>query len=257
MAIGGGDIANNIDFYLLLTDSLGNLKWSKYYGANGAEGAYSLAQTADGGFILAGNSNSFNNGDVDPCALKINSLGGIEWCTSIETLNTGVAFSVIQATDGGYILAGEDYELMKLDANGDSPCSATKHIVTAKEVTTIVSDISLFETSPNTITTNSVTVIRPEVDVTTVCNSVATKNVNSQGYLEIVPNPAKDYFSIKSDNVVNNTLVEIYNILGLKVYSGKEDNVNFIDCHQLAPGLYIVKVKIGEVYYSSKLVIGR
>ncbi|HMG14332.1 MAG TPA: T9SS type A sorting domain-containing protein, partial [Saprospiraceae bacterium] len=257
LAIGGGDTANNSDFYLLLTDSLGNLKWSRYYGANGSEGAYSLAQSSDNGFILAGNSNSFNGGDVDPCAIKINSSGGIDWCTSMETVNTGVAFSVIQSSDGGYILAGEDYELIKLDSNGDSPCSATKQIVTAKEATTIVSDISLFETSPNTITTNSVSVIRPEVDVTVVCNSVRTKNLFSSKYLEIVPNPAKDYFSIKSESFVNNALVEIYDILSNKVYSCTENVLENIDCHQLLSGVYVVRVKLGDAFYSLKLIVGR
>ncbi len=255
LAIGGGDIANNSDFYLLLTDSLGNLKWSKYYGSNEAEGAYSLAQTSDGGFILAGNS--YISSIANPCTLKLNASGAIDWCTGSITADNGVTFSVIQASDGGYLLAGQQYELIKLDSKGASPCSASKYNVTAKEVSPVVSDISLVETSPNTITTNSVSVIRPEVDIIVVCNSVGTKNPNSREYLEIVPNPAKDYFSIKLENLLNEAHIEIYDILGNKVYSAIENNLEHIDCHQLPSGIYIVKLKLGEMFYSSKLIIGR
>lgn len=245
------------DFYLLLADSIGNFKWAKYYGIdNSGDNSYSLIQTKDNGFMIAGNSNGFDGG-IYPLALKLNSNGDQEWCTSIKTQDYGIAFSVIQSYDGGYVFAGEEDEIFKIDSNGENHCWATKEILNVKEWPTTVSNITLIESSPNTITKISNTVIQPEVTVIEVCTPVATKTINKEVKVEIAPNPASSYFTIHSDELLNNTPIEIYDILGHKVYIARVDDSEIINCQKLQPGLYLVKLKFDNHIYSSKLIISR
>ena len=58
---GGG--YGQTDFLVIRLDGAGNVKWQKTYGGTSFESAFSIQQTSDGGFIVAGNSKS-NNTDV-------------------------------------------------------------------------------------------------------------------------------------------------------------------------------------------------
>ncbi len=48
--------------YLVKTDAKGAIEWEKNYGGDGTEKGYSVEQTQDGSYILAGTSDSFGNG---------------------------------------------------------------------------------------------------------------------------------------------------------------------------------------------------
>ncbi len=102
---------------LLFTNSLNAqvapfIKWQKCFGGSGGEGAYSIQQTIDGGFILAGSSWS-NDGDVsgnhggnDYWIVKLDADGDVEWQKSLGGSEDDGAQSIQQTTDGGYIIAG-------------------------------------------------------------------------------------------------------------------------------------------------------
>ena len=68
---GGG----NYDLYLTKTDSLGNVQWCKTYGGANVEIGWSVKQTADGGFIAIGQTNSFGSGNYDMYLIKTDSNG--------------------------------------------------------------------------------------------------------------------------------------------------------------------------------------
>ena len=97
------------------------IKWQKCFGGSSPDGAYSIEQTFDGGYIVAGYTAS-NNGDVsgnfqsyDYWVVKINSIGMLEWQKCLGGYNNAEsAHSVKQTNDGGYIVAGESDSL-----NGD------------------------------------------------------------------------------------------------------------------------------------------
>ena len=98
-----------------------------------------IKQTPDGGFIVAGTSNS-NNGDIsgnhgqnDYCLIKLNAAGNLVWQHSYGGTGIDEASSVIPTSDGGYMVAGKsashngdvtgnhgssDYWLVKTDDQG-------------------------------------------------------------------------------------------------------------------------------------------
>jgi hypothetical protein len=96
--------AGNRDIWLVKTDLNGNVEWNKTYGGADYDGAYSVQQTTDGGYILAGASGSFSE-FCDIYVVKTDAYGNIEW--NITSIGDFPAFakSVWQTSDGGYILA--------------------------------------------------------------------------------------------------------------------------------------------------------
>ena len=97
---------NNGDFYLVKTDSYGNMEWNKTYGGSSNEAAWSVQQTSDGGCILAGETYSFGAGYTDCWLVKTDSNGKMEWNKTYGGNWFDVAYCVRQTTDGGYVFAG-------------------------------------------------------------------------------------------------------------------------------------------------------
>jgi hypothetical protein len=116
------------DFYVVKLDSLGNVIWSKTIGGNYNDRAYSIIQSSDGGYVIAGYTDSFGTGNGDIYVVKLDSSGNIVWSKTIGGSYDDEARSIIQSSDGGYVIAGKiwnfmagrgDMYVVKLDANGN------------------------------------------------------------------------------------------------------------------------------------------
>ncbi|NUN09493.1 MAG: T9SS type A sorting domain-containing protein [Ignavibacteriaceae bacterium] len=113
--------------WLIKTDIMGNLQWHNTFGGNADDEAYAVQQTADGGYIIAGYTKSFGSGLMDAYLIKADSLGNFVWERMFGGAQDDEAYGVLQASDGGYIIAGatssfgagsRDAFLIKTDANG-------------------------------------------------------------------------------------------------------------------------------------------
>lgn len=110
-----GDVSGNhggSDMWILKLSISGTIQWQKTLGGSYGENAYSIQQTRDGGYIVAGIAGS-NNGDVtgnqgaiDYWIVKLTATGTIEWQKTLGGSAVDIAFSIYQTTDGGYIVAG-------------------------------------------------------------------------------------------------------------------------------------------------------
>lgn len=114
------------DFYLIKTDSLGNLEWKKKYGGIYDDVAMSIEITKDNGFLMSGYSyNSSNESDI--MILKTNSLGNQLWQKKLSTNFIEGALGAFEQSDGNYIVYGYRYitstdrqsYIAKLDSNRD------------------------------------------------------------------------------------------------------------------------------------------
>ena len=94
---------DGLDFWLIKTDPNGNKVWDKTFGA-GWDVAYSVQQTSDGGYILAGESRGADGTDF--WLVKTDSNGTWKWGKTFGGTDRDKASSVQQTSDGGYILAG-------------------------------------------------------------------------------------------------------------------------------------------------------
>jgi hypothetical protein len=116
------------DFFLIKTDAFGNVQWAKTYGGGSHDYAYSVQQTSDGGYIVAGETYSFGAGYYDIFLIKTDANGNIIWAKTYGGTGNDWAYSLQQISGGGYILAGltnsfgaggSDIFLINTDANGN------------------------------------------------------------------------------------------------------------------------------------------
>lgn len=102
----------SLDCYIAKLTPQGIVQWEKSFGGSANDGAYDVAKTFDGGYILAGNANSAdgdltkNNGSSDAWIIKLDSQANIEWQKTFGGSESDMFQSVKQTIDGGYILAG-------------------------------------------------------------------------------------------------------------------------------------------------------
>ncbi|MEI6948870.1 BACON domain-containing protein [Paraflavisolibacter sp. H34] len=138
-----GDVTNphgGTDAWVVKVDASGNKLWQKALGGAGYDGLYAVVPTADGGFLLAGETGS-NDGDVsgnhggtDAWVVKLDASGARLWQKTFGGSGADKARSLKATTDGGYILVGEtassdgdvsgqhgkvDAWVLKLDASGN------------------------------------------------------------------------------------------------------------------------------------------
>jgi uncharacterized repeat protein (TIGR02543 family)/uncharacterized delta-60 repeat protein len=118
------------DAWILKLSSNGSIEWQKTYGTkSGRDNAYSIQQTNDGGYIVAGCTDSFGAGYEDVWVLKLFPDGSIEWQRSYGGIGPDTAYSIQQTSDDGYIVGGEtcsfgvdsyeDFWVLKLSSTGD------------------------------------------------------------------------------------------------------------------------------------------
>ena len=97
--------ADEADAWLIRTDSNGTEQWNRTFGGAGYDYGYSVQQTADGGYVIAGST----NGRQDVWLIKTHPDGTEEWNTIFgfgSPAKADEGYSVQQTSDGGYILAG-------------------------------------------------------------------------------------------------------------------------------------------------------
>lgn len=141
-----GDIANHYgftiysDYWVVKLDGSGNIQWQNSLGGTDDDYPAKIQQTKDSGYIVIGYSNSNNrdvtgnHGGADCWAVKLNSLGKIQWQKSLGGAWSDNGESIQQTKDNGYIIAGStesndgdvsgnhgisDYWIVKLDSSGN------------------------------------------------------------------------------------------------------------------------------------------
>jgi hypothetical protein len=110
--------AGGADVYLVKTDASGNQEWSRSFGSSQDDRGYSVRQTADVGYIIAGYTNSYGVTDYDILVIKTDSIGNQTWLKTFGTTGDDYGFAMLQATDGRYVVAG--YASPYCDLPGDA-----------------------------------------------------------------------------------------------------------------------------------------
>ncbi|MGB4094684.1 MAG: T9SS type A sorting domain-containing protein, partial [Bacteroidales bacterium] len=215
-----GDVSGNhgnSDYWVVKLNSSGDIEWQKCLGGTNSDWAYSIQQTNDSGFIVAGYTHS-NNGDVsgnhgyyDYWVVKLNSSGDIEWQKCIGGTNYEFANSIQQTSDGGFIVAGET-----LSNNGDV---SGNHGYSDAWVVKLTNE-------PDRI------------------NEIENYNL-----LSIYPNPFTEYAIITFDNPKNEKYkLLIIDVTGKVVMEINEiyGNTVEIDGSNLSAGVYVFELTCGQ-----------
>lgn len=106
--------SSSFDYFVMKIGLTGNTLWRRLYGSSGNDELRSMYLTSDGGYILVGNTDGSANGDLtgtnhgmdDIWVVKVNAAGAIEWQRLLGGAGVDDGHSILQTSDGGYIIAG-------------------------------------------------------------------------------------------------------------------------------------------------------
>jgi len=98
--------AGSDDLFLVKFDYAGSMQWAKAVGGTDYDVGYSVVQTTDGGYAVAGGTRSFGAGEGDLFFVKFTSTGSIKWAKVVGGRRSDYGYSVVQTTDGGFIVLG-------------------------------------------------------------------------------------------------------------------------------------------------------
>jgi len=230
------------DIWLIRTDLFGNIIWQKCYGGSNDEGPEKIFQTTDGGFIVFGNTRSFDGDVVGNPSLgnersiwifKIDNLGNLIWQQCIGGSRSENVHGVIKHSDYNYTVAGE----MFYSPSGDVNCS---NFIYGSSYNYWVFGIS--DTTVN-----------------------VTENLPATDMVKIYPNPlprgqsgANSLLNIEfpNDFSIQNTTIEIVDINGrimLKAYPVSVTTQ--LDINKLNSGLYLVKIQNNNTLITKIIII--
>jgi Secretion system C-terminal sorting domain len=107
------------DYWIVKTDSTGSIEWQKNFGGTELDSPVPILKTSDGGYLIAGNSISDISGNKtvpkilyswdDLWLLKLDSFGNVQWQKNIGGSANDWILSMVEATDGGFVLGAASY----------------------------------------------------------------------------------------------------------------------------------------------------
>jgi hypothetical protein len=260
------------DYWVLKLDGSGNKEWDKTYGGSSNDKAYSIQQTSDGGYIVAGSTQSNsgdisdgNNGNVDYWILKLDESGNKVWDKTLGGSSYDSATSIQQTSDGGYIVAGStkssdsditdsnngksDNWIIKLDESGNKVWDKTLGGSDSDNATSIqqTSDGGYIVAGTTSSNDGDITdgnngssdfwIIKLGAETPQNINQIESKNTFS-----MYPNPANSQIVIVTDLIEPIGEVLITDMTGkiIKQFQTQKSTTE-IDISTLENGIYFVK----------------
>lgn len=231
-----GATGSTFDYWIVKTDSLGNKQWDKTFGGTDDEDMFgNIAQTSDGGYLLAGTSYSNGGGDKsenntlnteEVWLVKTYTNGVKQWDKTVHSPGHVEYGYAIQTKDGCYFIASQDNGI----AGGEKS-----------------------QTSWNG---------SYDYWVAKFCDTTSTTQLphflSEESGAIVFPNPASqsttlDYSPIK-EKVIS---VSIRTILGESVisYVSIPENKIQIPTSMLSKGIYFIELNTGKTIFQKKLIV--
>ena len=265
IAGGANSFSLSTDVYLIKTNAAGDTLWTKTFGGTSYDRGESVQQTNDGGYIIAGIILGCSACPADVYLIRTNATGDTLWTKTFGSTNEDFGFSVKQTTDGGYIIAGwtlsfgagiYDLYLIKTDADGNSGCNQATPVTVVTTPATQVANPATMVSSGGTVTAPATAVGSGGSDIT-LCTTVGIQEITTAISFLISPNPTSNNFTITFPNTITTGTIEIYNVLGEKVFEETMHNSSAKQIHltNISAGIYFVNVYDREKYYCKKLIV--
>jgi len=270
---------HNSNMYVVKLSSSGNIQWTTSVGANYNNESYSIIQTTDGGYALAGGDGPFQTyGTSHMYIVKLDSNGMLTWSRYIggtSIFYPAVAYSIIQVSDGGYVLAGDNFgaefgmNIIKLDNDGNTCATTSMPQSLSGSGGTMGIPASILN-SQNSIINSPPTAVSSGGTLTTNCVALKTVSYNLPDSYELRQNSVYPFnpktnikFSLPhtSEGRVSNTRLTIYDIIGNVIAVLVNEplkpgsyEVNF-DGSDIASGIYFYELQAGDFVVSKKMIL--
>ncbi len=277
-----GELKYN-DYWIVKLDSNRNIQWQKSFGGNNLELARSVSETKDGGYIVGGQAESVNDGDVtanhgyiDFWVIKLNKSGDIQWQKCFGGSGDDILFSIKPALSGGYIAAGRttsndgdvsgnhggiyDSWIVKLNAGGSVEWQKCIGGTSSEWAWSIIqtSDKGYAATGQTESNDNDVSGNHGAEDFWVVKLAEDSSHTYVPPVVtlcnQMYPNPARQFFFIEMPWQEVFSLV-IYDAIGRRIYVNQNVSGKFkVDCSRFASGVYFVSAINGRSVHTCKIV---
>ncbi|QNF32135.1 T9SS type A sorting domain-containing protein [Adhaeribacter swui] len=240
------------DFWMLKINRNGGKLWDKRFGGSQHERLHSIIITADGGYLLGGISNSDISGDKtqasfgnsDYWVVKTTSLGVKEWDKRFGGAEYDNLRTVLQTTDGGYILGGYSYS--GSSGNKTQPSRGS-------------TDFWLVALGPEPSGTSSPAVAR---EITLPEDLVI---LPEPGNLTVAPNPFRDrinvHFTLPQTQPVQ---VKVFDMQGREVTTLFQGEAQANKAYEVewqavnkAPGMYLLQLQTPTNRQQQKMILAK
>lgn len=276
--------SNNEDYWVIKLSSTNTIDWQKTYGGSSTSSSAlsCLIPTTDGGYLLAGDSDSDiggektenSNGNSDLWFIKINGTGVIQWQNTIGGAEDDYVPYGFEKSAGGFVFAAEslsnisgdktensnnnssDIWLIELNSNGNLIADKTfgtnssenpEQIVQTSDgnfvIASTIDELSIDNTeAPNGETDYWLF----KVDKNTL--SIIDRNDTA---LTIYPNPTNHFININSNSTIKETtLLDLNGRIISKFKSSK----NEIDISNFVNGIYLLQIKTDVTVITKRIV---
>ena len=282
-----GDVAGNHQFpltdcWVVKLSSIGSIEWQKCLGGTGFDGAKKIEQTPDGGYILAGYTES-NDGDVagnhggaDAWVVKLSTNGNLEWQKCLGGSGFEYANSLQKTSDGGYIILSDttsndgdvagndsgtnqaDVWIVKLNPSGViewQKCFGGSNIENAMKIQQTPDSGYIYAGWTYSSNDGDISGNHDSGDIWVV--KLTSEALGIPEYtnndFEIYPNPAFESLFLKTNNAIIS--IEITDLAG-KIVKVEKSNLdcNPIRLDDLDQGFYILRATTEKKKYTKKFV---
>lgn len=278
-----GDKSENsfgiLDYWMVKTDSMGNVLWDKTYGGNDNEALSSLDVTSDNGFILAGSSKSNASGSksenslgqYDYWIVKTDSAGNLEWENTIGGSDFDYANCVHQTNSNEFVICGRSQSNISGDKNenslGDYDIWLVKTDMTGNIIWDntiggsgydLIFDFKITSDNGYILGGNSSSTISGDKTEDSIgvadfwlikLAAESSSSVGEYPYHDdkvfVFPNPATDEINIK--NIGNeNVFISMYDVLGRNIFENESvlsNSKTKMRLQELTEGIYTIQIR--------------
>jgi len=242
----------NHDVYLIKTSASGDTLWTRTYGGTGEDIGYSVQQTTEGGYIIAGYSTSFKGGYAGVYVIKTNASGDTIWTRTYGGAYNDYGYSARQTSDGGYIITGTTYSfgagdydayLVRTNPSGDTLWTRTfggigMDVGYCVRQTTDGGYVIAGYTSPyggGGANDFDVYLIKTDANGNAGVEEPAGRRQEAAGSLKATPNPFASFTQIPDHETER---FNLYDISGKMVGAYRGDRIG----EGLSPAVYFIKL---------------
>jgi hypothetical protein len=220
---------NDDDAYIIRTDSIGNLLWSKNYGNENFDNFCSVENIGSNQYIVAGVISPPGTIKVHICVLNLDSIGNINWGKLISSSTAGIEnIGTAHYTNKNIYISGttmftiNNFDrpyFIKADTLGNSGCNTSNVVLNVMSSATNVTNINLTISSLSLSDTVYATAKDVSLTDTVLCftTDIQDSPLPEAQAISIFPNPTTGTVTIKAPLQIE--LVEISSAFGQKVFS--------------------------------------
>jgi hypothetical protein len=233
--------------FLVKTDTLGSIEWSKFY-AYPSQSGNDVIATPDGGYLIVGRCLVTAADGYDLAILKTDSVGDTLWTRRFATAMHQEANSVALTDDGGYIVAGKTTSginilVIKLDAAGNTACGQSFLPMVVSDSSFIAKNYSFSDTTGGMVTPFTPMEYTSQFTSSRCVMTGIDAGMAAPGFL-VYPNPSAGRFTLDFGGLMSEGALQVVNVHGKVVHTAVIYNEaeHRLDLAGISAGIYWVKV---------------